>query len=363
MRLIFFFCVLFAHHSLISQTIPPPSPVADNTNSVAIIADQDFFAPQNEDRNYTMGFSINLTGIWCDKNWLVIPWLRKGIDRFLGLRNWHQRGETYITGMQLYDGAFTPLIIDSPTPITDDRPFANILGLSSSKTSLMNGDLDLQYQSSISTRFAIGILGTRVAESVQSYVHKNHIAGSQRPVPLGWPTQISNGGEPTALYQIQYLKPIFEESATSSQMKTLQGTLLLEANLGYYTNMATGITLRIGRFSSPFWLLNNSGMSVANQAASKSARPSRYPEFHFYTSFRGRAVMYNALLQGQFKHNDFELNKNQINRFIFEGEFGLNVHYRFLTILYAPYIMRTAETNLTQKRNHYWGSLAAYVQW
>ncbi|NCU03213.1 MAG: lipid A deacylase LpxR family protein, partial [Chitinophagaceae bacterium] len=285
--------------------------IHDSTWGAGLIFDQDFFTPQNQDRNYTMGVSINLNGPVFDRNFLIVPMLRKGADWLFGIRKWHNEGDTYLTSMQLFDGAFTPLNLESLTPLTNDRPYGNVLGIGASRTTIINSSESLNKQSSITSRFVVGVIGTRVAEAVQSYIHRKFFNG-KRAVPVGWPTQISDGGEPTLLYQLQYMKPIFEEvHPQQTQMKRMQATWLLETNIGYYTNMASGLSFRIGRFTTPFWKFNNSGMSVVSQAPT---RIDKKPEFSFFVQFRGRAVVYNALLQGQFKKNEYELTKEQVNR-------------------------------------------------
>ena len=350
-------CLISAIHCFAQR--PRAVPI-DSSYGFGLIFDQDFFTPQNQDRNYTMGVSMNINGPVFDKNYLVLPLFRKGADWLFGMKKWHNEGDLYLTSMQLFDGAFTPLNIESTTPVTNDRPFGNVLGIGASRTSIINPSEDLINQNSITTRFIAGIIGTRVAEAVQSYIHREFFAG-KRAVPVGWPTQISDGGEPTLLYQIQFVKPIFEQThPVKTQVKRMQATWLLEANLGYYTNMASGFSFRIGRFTTPYWKFNNSGMSVVSQAPT---RIDKKPEFSFFVQFRGRAVVYNALLTGQFKKNEYELTGKQVNRFLFEAESGVMLNMGKFTTIFQPYIMRTSETNLPLARNHSWGSLALYYNW
>jgi len=333
--------------------------VQDTTVGFAIIADQDFFTPQNQDRNYTMGLSFNFYGPVFDKNALVVPLFRKGADWLFGLKRWHnQNGATiFISSMQLFDGAFTPLDLKSTTPVTNDRPYGNVLGIGASRTTLINGDKDdISKQSAITSRFVVGVIGTRIAEEVQTYIHREYFP--ERDVPLGWPNQISDGGEPTLLYQVQYMKPIFEDVSPTG-MKRIQATWMLETNVGYYTNMATGFAFRIGRFKTPFWKFTNSGMSVVSQKAANDDQL----EFNIYLQMRGRAVVYNALLQGQFRKNEYELSGRDVNRILLEAEAGVLVHYRAFTIIFAPYLTRTSEISIGEPRNHSWGSLAIFYNW
>jgi len=358
------FLIIFLATVFIASAQPPASrraPVLDSSYGFGLIFDQDFFTPQNQDRNYTMGVSINVSGPVFDRNYFVLPWLRKGADRLFGISKWHNEGEHYFTGLQFFDGAFTPLNLESTTPLRDDRPYGNILGLASSRTTVINASSDdMREQSSITTRFVIGILGTRVGEAVQTYIHKKYFSG-KRAVPVGWPTQISDGGEPTLLYQLQIMKPLFEEvNPNEPRLKRIQATWTMEANLGYYTNLASGFAFRIGRFTTPYWKFTNSGMTTVSQ---KATRIDKKPEFSFFIQFRGRAVVYNALLQGQFKHTDYVLMGNQVNRFLLEAENGFLFNLGKFTLIYEPFIMRTSETALPLARNHSWGSAAVYFNW
>ncbi|RPD42801.1 lipid A-modifier LpxR family protein [Chitinophaga barathri] len=333
----------------------------DPTKSFGIVVDQDFFTPQNEDRNYTMGLSFNFTAPITDKWYFGLPWLRNQVDWLFGLREWHKYDGISVSGLQLFNGSFTPRNIESEVPVRDDRPYASITALSSSRLTYFGDNRDLTKQYAISSRLAIGILGTRISEVFQSWVHRQFFPKT-RAEPVGWPTQISDGGEPTILYQIQFIKPIFNVRPYDSNLKAIEASWLLEANLGYYTNMATGISFRLGRFSIPYWRMNHSSMTVSNQAA-KDPKTDRKFEFNFFTQFRGRAVLYNALLTGQFRKNEYELSREQVNRFIVEAEAGLLVGFQKFTLVFEPYILRTSEIALPLARNHSWGSAAITYSW
>ncbi|MEJ0030042.1 MAG: lipid A-modifier LpxR family protein [Bacteroidota bacterium] len=80
-------------------------------------------------------------------------------------------------------------------------------------------------------------------------------------------------------------------------------------------------------------------------------------EFNFFVNVRGRAVAYNALLQGQFRHSAYTLDASQLNRAILEVETGAYFRYRKFSLMFQPIVLRTSETNLPQKRTHYWGTL------
>ena len=106
--------------------------------------------------------------------------------------------------------------------------------------------------------------------------------------------------------------------------------------------------------------MNSAGMSSVNQAPSLIA--SQF-EFFFTFGIRGRAVLYNALLQGQFKENPYTLHWGQINPLILESELGLVMRYKNISLLYHPFQLRTAEFRLPTSRTHIWGSVSFFVSW
>lgn len=334
--------------------------------SISLILDQDAFAPAyNEDRNYTMGFSLGYTGKIADKNYLVFPWMRKGMDWLFGLKGQLAHGEEYMPGMALFISGFTPEDISQSGIVDDDRPYGSLLSISSSMASLLNGSEDEISQSALSTRLNIGVLGTGLANSVQSYIHKEGWLGSTRPIPEGWHNQVSDGGEPTFLYQIQYTKPGFisykmDHDGYPTKRKMFELIYQVESNIGYYTNLAGGVVFRIGNYSTPFWYMNSAGMSSANQAPSLIADQF---EFFFSLGIRGRAVVYNGLLQGQFRNSVYTLSAHQINPLILESELNIVLRYKKLSLIYYPFQLRTAEFALPTSRTHIWGGVTALFSW
>ncbi|MEJ0030041.1 MAG: lipid A-modifier LpxR family protein [Bacteroidota bacterium] len=217
------------------------------------MTDQDFFfPPKNKDRNYTMGVSIGVSGPCWDKNSRVFPWLRKQVDKAFFMNRLHKnsKGKRYISGMQLVDGAFTPRDIGNKNVIDTDRPFGNIFGVMQSRTTTFVTGNGTDENTSLTTRFGVGLLGLRIAESVQSWIHKN--ITPERDIPKGWPNQISDGGELTLLYQVQYNHLIYEDVNDHNPVddpwveKYLQATWMAEGNVGWYTNAAAGLGLRVG---------------------------------------------------------------------------------------------------------------------
>jgi hypothetical protein len=325
--------------------------------SVSLIIDQDAFSGYNEDRNYTMGISIGYAGKFADNDWLLFPWLRKKADWLFGFKGLHQSGEQFLPAIAIFFSGFTPENIAAAEPVINDRPYSSIMGISSFRSTLMNGFENEIDQYAFSTRLNIGILGLNIGRDVQTHIHREMWIGSTRPIPLGWHNQISQGGEPTALYQMQFSKPAFIAYGLNSEgqevpRKKLELMYIAECNVGYYNNIAVGTVFRIGRYYTPFWYLNSSGMSSINQTALMA------PKFEFFFTFgiRARAVLYNVLLQGQFRNTEHRLYYNEISPLIFESEFGIVMRYKKLSLIVHPFQLRTSEVRLPTSRTHIWGS-------
>jgi len=345
-------------------------PEAFEINSVNFNTDQDILGPENEDRNYTMGLEITATfSKHFEKNgcYYILPWLRRKVDRLLGFEFVYtsNAAKDYLSSLSLIGSGFTPLRIDLVEVDSTDRPYGSILGLGSTRITTFNEDpseigedLKPPQRFAVTNSFFIGILGLNIAKNVQSHIHKNHWFGSTRPIPLGWHNQISNGGEPTFLYNVSIISPLIT-CKNSQDFKLLESTLEGASQMGYYTNLSMALYTKFGKFDSEYWYNNNMLLSAGQMVKS---RKKSCLEWNFYFSLRARYVVYNALLQGQFKKSNFELSSSEISRLILEASFGISANlYNRININFSPFSLRTAEFK-SAGRNHVWGTLGLGVR-
>ncbi len=313
---------------------------------------------RNEDRNYTMGLALQASGSWMESafGWLVDP-----LDYLTGLRSLHrqlrmrggERGHTLVLG----HGAFTPNELNQRLPIPDDRPYASLLYLTMSRaTVLPHWGLVLR------TETSVGVLGLRVGEWAQTRIHRWLRTGDEvEPYdPLGWPNQISDGGEPTLRYMagVQY-----QLAASRWHDFSVAG----EASLGYYTNAAAGGLLRFGWISSESWTVVTNPITAANQAlgngtGSSIRRPGGF-EVYGFLSGRSRLVAYNALLEGQFRDSAVERPAWEVERVVEEFEVGVSAGWYGITATFMLLAGRTPEYQVAgvTPRTHTWGGL--YLSW
>lgn len=324
--------------------------------------DQDVLSAYNEDRNYTMGLQLFYSAprFFEETNasyFFITPFLRRGLDKICGISNlWEShRAGNYVSTFGIESGAFTPLDLELKRPDTLDRPYGSILSLVSSRITTFN-DSGSKHPFSLYSSFHLGVLGTHVGKAVQSHIHENMWLGSTRPVPQGWNNQISDGGELTALYTVGYLAPVFGLSHPQIDNHHLVQLITdLSASVGYYTNIAAQLQFRIGLFNTPYWVStgNTSSISQSTQGNSK-----RWIQAFVFGQLNTRYVLYNALLQGQFRKNSFDLSRSEISPIVFNYEMGIFISIRDrLNIIYKPLMFRSNEM-LTRERSHIWSGIS-----
>jgi lipid A 3-O-deacylase len=327
-------------------------------------SDQDVLAPKNQDRNYTMGLFLRLHGESVDKISFLAPRLHYAIDKLLGVEKLYQtKAAHYTKSLEIYCGGFTPLWIDSVSIVRGDRPFANIVGISHARTFATLDSEPIKQQYAISSRFSIGILGTDVARVAQSYIHENHWLGSTRPVPLGWHNQISNGGELTALYSVILYKPIVQiVSKERPKLKFAELTLRGETNAGYYVNGLLGINARIGYFKLPYWIGHSNATTFVSAAGENKEDKAPFIQGFLFFDFGKRAVLYNAMLEGQLLASSYTMQRNQLQRLINETAIGATLSIWKFNLSYAV-VKRTREFNTPFARSHQWGNASLSFLW
>ena len=307
-----------------------PAPVpADATTSgvfeeafvsgISLLHDNDGWPhPGNSfrDDNYSAGLEIRVNG-------RIVA--RAGLTRPLEVLDWltrvnrrHAHATRLFHSAQLFGLAYTPDVLDTDVPQRDDRPFASLVGLAVRRTSVHGEASDRVW----SSEFAIGVLGLDAARHLQTVLHRTRrwMTGNPTPVdPLGWTNQISDGGEPTALYRVSYERLLAGDGAGTAR-KHWQVTGGLDGGVGYQTNASAAVAARVGAFSSDFWEFS-SGIRSAG-VGRQQPPPAGVPRWELFAFglARPRVVVWNALLQGQFRESEHTV---RVKRLIGEWEGGL----------------------------------------
>lgn len=300
----------------------------------------------NQDRNYTGGFGFLFGGDFVRKTKLASP--VHALDRLTGFDRLFRDPRTLYSAL-VFGTGFTPDALNVRDPIPGDRPYGSIVGLSVRRLSVNSGNNEEAWSSQV----ALGFMGLHPARNLQRWLHKRLRKNETQLTPydpLGWHNQISEGGELTALYKVGYEKGVAGSAFGPNLRKYWQVSTGAEASAGYYTGAAGTASIRLGAFNTDFWQFTPSAMTVGVQVGDGLPR---WEAFYFATA-RPRFVIYNALLQGQFKDSVYTVDPK---RLVFEWDLGGAVTYRGFFVIWNAYPGRTAEFKTASPRTHTWGSI------
>lgn len=312
---------------------------AEQDRGIGIYIDQDLFVPfSNEDRDYTMGVAFEF--FWeKDKGLYPLDNAVRKVSEWLGMQD---SEKNLVYSFMLGTIAYTPDDLADPNPIYNDRPYASLIYLSNKRVRAND-------RRALAAEVLVGILGTGVAEAVQSTLHSWLRSATDKDTPVdpkGWSHQISDGGELT--FRVRLTNSLLHPTLSSEGSWDVATTW--GASVGYQTNLQAGFAARAGNIKSPFWSLPYDPVNRGNFIPS-SARN----EWYFWAAARAHLVIYDALLQGQFRHSDVTYSSDQIERFIYDGAIGLTLGYHGSQLTLAANV-KSPEFKLTD-RNQVWGSI------
>lgn len=219
--------------------------IEDSRGSFGIDFDQDFLLDwipnTNYDRNYTQGTAFSYSKYNLDESFLFFPLNIFNNIHFLSVKNGSIK--KLPASVSLGVTAFTPReIADSLNPIIGDRPFANIVFLSTTKRYFNSKTKTLGTVS-----FSYGYIGSNIGNTFQSFAHQNIITG--RPTNIGWQYQISNGGRPAFLFSHTATRAIINKSRKCNNSNWLETSLGYKLSIGWLTSIAANTTIKVGNFS------------------------------------------------------------------------------------------------------------------
>jgi hypothetical protein len=337
------------------ETPSPAGPEFDTAKftGFSFYAENDLFQKgrMDEDRNYTGGFGFQFNGSFVEKAHLDAP-LRVLDGWTLISKKKHEELQRHFFSLMVFGTAFTPDNLRRTRPVRGDRPYGSIIGVSARRLSVDNDTLDTAWSSEL----VVGALGLPVARNLQTWIHRRLRArsGLKEPYdPLGWHNQISDGGEPTALYRVAYEK-LLVGTAQPNVRKHVQLSGGLVGSVGYYTNVNAILNARLGAFNSNFWEFRPDAMNSQNQNL-EGGRPKGW-ELFVFGGVRPRFNIYNALLQGQFRESVYTVG---IKRATVEWDLGAAAFIPALRMQISWNVLagRTSEFEGTQPRTHTWGSI------
>ena len=313
----------------------------------AFYLDNDLLTSGDRDQDYTGGVAATLSGAAAATFPLSVDGWLTGLNRFSRLeRAYTDREHFQRHNFEFGFTVFTPKDIFAAEPIPDDHPYASLFFVSSAQQTILP-ERNTVYQSSLT----IGFLGLNIADDVQGLIHS--ATGSDEP--KGWGNQISTGGEPTAKYGVSRQKTYFQ----SYGRRGLRGEFKtsLEANVGFSTDAAVGLSWRGGRISTPWWSFNphqadyiNLGAPVASTTASNGRK-----EFYFWAGASLKYRFYNAILQGQFRDSEVTFKRSELEHLIAEVFVGVTKELR--SGLSASLFIRGRTNEVSGGRVPIWGGI------
>ena len=306
------------------------------------VADQDaFYRAKNEDRDYSFGAGFNFGGAWVNHKYNPFSFPLNLVNKLPQILFDKEKNGRTLHYFNLVMKGYTPDSLASTIIEYGDRPYAGIVFVNFGKRTIRE-DERLYFN----TDFRIGFLGTYLPPELQKYTHEIARNGGEIPKdPKGWSNQISDGGEITGLVRYQVGMQPFKLNTD----KYFQYIPKLELNLGYYTAIGASLGFKLGKIGSSWWGFESNYMEYGDVL-----NRDRKTLFESYVYLVGKYdyVLYDAMLQGQFRESTYTLSPNQLVRSVGQIDMG----YLLRVGLYETWIglaMRSTNFSL-HSRDHYW---------
>ena len=308
--------------------------------SWALAIDNDTLVPGNRDQDYTYGLNLSFAGKQAENYWASLHRPLGWIDNLIGINGLVGAG---IKASKIEYGlfGFTPEEINVAAAQQDDRPYASLIYVSSSRENY-DSIREVSWQSTLT----LGVMGLSLVGDVQEAVHS--VLGAAEP--KGWDNQISDGGEPTARYSVSRQGLLFKSGSGFELKNTLQGSV------GYITEISWSLSTRAGKIRTP-WVSFNPELATYGEQSNPNARVKVY-EHYAWAGISLKYRAYNAFLQGQFKDSAVTYRSDEINHGIVEAWVGYTMGFEDGYSL--TYSIRGHSSEIKQgngDRNVVWGGV------
>jgi hypothetical protein len=278
--------------------------VNDGFDGLRLQFDNDLFAGQEQDEDYTGGLALTLSGERAREGLL-------SLDGILGLIDGHVTppavGTRTYFARQFGFMAFSPADITASAALQNDRPYASMVFASNGRLRV-SPDRQTAWFSSMT----FGVLGLSLSESIHNGVHS--LVGS--PKARGYSHQISAGGEPTARYTVAHQRLWFANPAGTLDVKTT-----VQGSIGSLTEASAAVSMRYGMFGTSWW---SAAPELTDYLAAPvpTGRDWARPDIYLFAGVRVKARAYNAFLQGQFRDSDVRFSSSEVEPVIVHAWVG-----------------------------------------
>lgn len=300
--------------------------------------ENDAFAGPTGDKDYTLGLNLSYTGP-ATKSFKLNPYhLQRYLDA--GMLSQEQPAESQSLEIGFY--GFTPDDLNIAEPIRNDRPYASLIYLQSTRE-FVDQSQKVSWVSSVS----LGVLGLDLVGSSQNRVHK---AGGNHQAK-GWQHQISEGGELTAKYSVA------RQKSWPSDNPRMEFKTTAQLSLGYLTEFSYGLSVRSGRIHSSWWSFDPE-LAAYGERSSSFASSNGAPERFAWGGIAVKARAYNVFLQGQFRDSEVTFRSDEIRHLLMEAWLGYT--FGFSNGLRISYWLRGHSSEIEDgpgDRNLLWGGM------
>lgn len=312
-----------------------------HTRSWAIAFDNDILVPGHRDQDYTYGINFTQTGSHVGNAKFSLNRPLVTLDNWLDLkRNSISTQETFSRELGLF--GFTPEDITLHKANPDDRPYASLIYLSSSRE-----QVDLVENLAWKSTLTIGLLGAGLVGELQNVAHQ----GTAGKEAKGWDNQISEGGELTGRYLIAR-QQYFESGSDNLEIKSTA-----QASIGYLTETSWSLSMRAGQIHSP-WSSFNPELASYGEKSSYSSNAKPVDERYFWAGVAIKARAYNAFLQGQFRDSPVSYEHHELRPILLEAWVGYT--FAFKQGYRISYVLRGHSSEIERgagDRNLLWGGI------
>lgn len=297
---------------LAAAPVPAPSVLAGEGIGLGLHIDNDALSSREDDKDYTGGLSLVVTGPGAADHPLSLDAALSFIDTTTGLES--AADAPVLQGFEAGMTVFTPEDIETADPLTGDRPYASLVFISNTRNRPQP-----EAGRSVVTTLTLGVLGTKLPGELQGTFHGVTHSKEAR----GWNNQVSHGGEATFRYRVAFQRVLRSHIMPAGAAFDVIGSV--QASLGYITELAWSISARRGKIRSPWWLFNPQlGLYGEKSASGIYRRPGDGDdELYWLGGITLHARAYNAFLQGQFRDNPVEIASDALNPIVGEAWIGV----------------------------------------
>ena len=311
-------------------------------SGVRLHIDNDLFAGRNLDRDYTGGLAITLSGTAARDGLLSLDPVLTRIDSLAAELFDSSPAASVRHARQIGLIAFTPNDIITDEAQQADRPYASLLFASNGRVRV-----DADDRGAWTSSLTVGFLGLHLSQELHDLVHE--AVGSEKP--QGYDHQISTG-EPTARYMLARHNLVYADPTGRIDVKTT-----VEGSVGFLTETSASISMRIGRFDTPWWTFSP---ELADYIAAPTPVESlgQQREAYFFVGARVTARAYNAFLQGQFRNSDVRYSYDEIEPIVVQARIGVMTQLFSNTEVSYALHYQTAELRAGKAaRDAFWGGV------